>query len=232
METKAIKKFESQGLSLLEQAKAITITDEETRQAAATFSVNARKAVKTIDAEFKPDIEKAHQLHKDLLARVKRLKAPFDEARGIVDGEIKRDWLEQERARREAQRKADLAAEAERLRQEEEAKSELDELIEAGKVEEAQALLESEVVVSNPVPPVAKVEQTVRTGAGAITVRKDITVEVVDKKAVIAAVATNRLPMELVDVNVGAAKRYAKAAGLKEMPGFRVVETVITSGRV
>jgi len=231
METKAIKKYEAQAVSLLEQAQALTITDEVSRNEAATFSANARKAVKAIDAEFRPEIDQAHVLHKSLLDRVKKLQAPFKQVQAVVDTEIKRDWLEQEKARREAQRKADLAAEAERLRQEEEAKSDLDELIEAGDMEGTQALLESEVVVV-PVAPTPKVEQTVRTEAGSITMRKDIEVSVSDKMAVVRAVASGQLPDILLDVNVGAAKKYAKATGKMVLPGFRVAETVVTSGRV
>ena len=101
METKAIKKFESQGEVLLHEANSIRITDEASREQAAEFTTKARKAVKVIEDEFKPDIQKAHQLHKDLLARVKKLTAPFKEAQRIVDGEIKRDWLERERVRME-----------------------------------------------------------------------------------------------------------------------------------
>ena len=231
METKAIKMYESQGVELLTNANAITITDDASRTEAAQFVAATRKTIKVIDEEFKPDIQKAHELHKDLLSRSKRLKEPFQAAQRVVDGKIKTDFLEQDRIRRAEQRKADQEAEAERMRQQEAEDDELSQLIEEGDMEGAEALLESEVVVA-PIVPVAKVEKTIRVDGGSITMRKDIEVTVVDKDAIIRAVMAQKLPNTLLDVNVGAAKRYAKAAGITSMPGFRIAETVVSSGRV
>lgn len=230
MESKAIQKYEAQGAALVEQAGAIRITDDESRLAATEFTAQARKAIKAIDAEFKPDIQSAHELHKSLLDRSKRLQAPFKEAQRIVDAEIKRDYLEQERIRREEERAAREKAEAERRAQEAQQQATVDELIEAGDVDGAEALLQSEVVTA-PTVPIETVDKTVRSTAGSTTVRKDINVTVVDKMAVVRAVATGQLPETLVDVNLGMAKRYAKAGGLTSMPGFRVVEDAIVSGR-
>lgn len=230
MESKAIEKYEAQGESLVAQAKSISIVDDESRQAATEFTARARKAIKAIEAEFKPDIQSAHELHKSLLDRAKRLQAPFKEAQSIVDAEIKRDYLERERIRREEERKAQEAAEAERRAQEAQQQATVDELIEAGDVDGAEALLNSEVVTA-PTMPAPKVDKTIKSDLGSTTVRKDISVTVADKMAVVRAVATGQLPETLVDVNLSRAKQYAKASGLTTMPGFRVVEDAIVSGR-
>jgi len=230
MESKAIQKYEQQGTELIEQARSIMIVDDTTRELATEFSSNTRKVIKNIEAEFKPDIEKAHQLHKDLLARMKRLVLPFNEAQQIVDSEIRRDYLERERIKREEERQAMIKAEAERKRQEEEQRREAEQLIAAGELEEAEAVLGAEVVTA-PIVPVEKVDKTSRSDAGSITARSDIQVELVNKAAVLRAVIDGILPGTLVEVNVGAAKRYAKASGLKSMPGFRITETAVISGR-
>ena len=230
METTAIKKYEAQGNQLLAEAQSIMIVDDTTRELAAEFTANCRKAVKAIEAEFKPDIEKAHQLHKDLLARMKRLTLPFVEAQSVVDGEIRRDWLERERERKEAERKAQLEAEAERKRQEAQLAQEAAEAIAQGDMERAEVLADSEVVVQ-PIQPTPIVGKTTQSNAGSTTVRKDIDVELVDKQAVITAVGDGKLPDTLLDVNLGAAKRYAKASGLTSMPGFRITETAVVLGR-
>ncbi len=109
-------------------------------------------------------------------------------------------------------------------------KTEAERLIEEGDMEGAEALLDAEVVVT-PTVPVAKVDKTTRSAAGAVTARTDIRVEVVDKRAVITAVFDGKLPDIILDVNVGAAKRYAKAGGLKAMQGFSITETAVISGR-
>ena len=107
---------------------------------------------------------------------------------------------------------------------------ELEEAIDRGDLDEAEVLADSQVEVA-PIQPVEKVEQTVKSDAGSATVRKDIRVELADKGLVIRTVAAGRLPSTLLDVNVGAAKRYAKASGLTSMPGFIITEDAIVSGR-
>lgn len=231
METKVIQKYEAQGVELLEHAKSICIVDDTTRELAAEFTTKARGAIKAIEEEFRPDIDKAHTLHKDLLARLKKLTLPFKEAKSIVDGEISRDYLEQERIQREVQRKADLEAEAERKRQEEARTKEINEAIDVDDMELAEALVDSEVVTT-PIIPVAQVDKTTKSEAGSATVRKDIKVEVTNKRMVIRAVLDGLLPDTFITFDLGVAKRYAKASGLKSMPGFRITETAIVSGRV
>ncbi len=236
METKAIQEYEARGSELLAHAESICIVDEVTRELAIEFTVNARKAGKVIEKEFRPDIENAHQLHKDLLARLNKLVAPFKEAQRIVDKEISRDYMERERIRREEERKAQEKADAERREQEAQLTEEAEEFIAEGDLDAAEELLDSDVVV-NPDIPVTSVKQTVDTGAGSATVKKDIKVEVVNKREVINAVSAGKLPDTLLTIDVGAAKRYAKASGIlddnsKAMPGFRITETAIVSGRV
>lgn len=230
METKAIQAYEAQGDQLLAHAEAIIIVDDTTRELATEFTSNARKAIKIIEAEFRPDIENAHTLHKDLLARLKKLVDPFKRAYGIVDTEIGRDFLERERVRLAEERKAREKADAERRVQEAELAKEAEELIEQGDMEGAEALVDSEVVV-NPDVPVPDVKQTTKTASGSATVRKDIAVEVVSKQDVIIAVFGGKLPDKFLTVNVGEAKRYAKANDLTTMPGFRITETAVVSGR-
>ena len=231
METKAIQKYEEQGTDLLTHAESICIVDSITRELAVEFTNNARKAIKAIEVEFRPDIEKAHALHKDLLARLHKLTDPFKKARHVVDGEISRDYMEQERIRRELEREAQLEADAERKRQEEVLAKQAEEAIKEGDMETAEVLLDSEVVTA-PIVPVMEVDKTVRSEAGSATMRKDVKVELVDKGVVITAVFDGKLPDTLLTVDFGVAKRYAKAGGLKSMPGFRITETATVSGRV
>jgi len=234
MDTKAIQKYEEQGVDLLSHAESIMIVDPTTRELAVEFTTKARGALKALELEFRPDIQKAHSLHRDLLGRLKTLSEPFKEAKRIVDGEISHDYLEQEKIREEEQRVADEKAEAERAAQEAELQADAEEAIEAGDLEEAEELLDTTIETA-PVVPVAEAPKTVRSASGTTTVKKDIAVDLVDKAYVIEAVYDNTLPDTLLDVNMGAAKRYAKASGLAagtlSMPGFHITETATVAGR-
>ncbi len=230
METKAIQKYEQQSLVLLDDARSIMIVDEVTRELATEFRSNVRKTVKAIEAELRPDIDAAHTLHKNLLSRLQKLTAPFKEAQSIVDKEIGRDLLERDRIRQEEERKVRIEAGAERKRQEAVLAVEVAERIEEGDMEAAEVLSDVQVVVE-PSIPVPETQKTVMSEAGSTTVRRDIKVELVDKLLVIEAVAAQKLPIILLDVNMGAAKRYAKAGELTTMPGFAITDDVVVSGR-
>lgn len=231
MEATAIQKYETRGQQLIKEAQSIMIVDDVTRELASEFSSNARKAVKVIEAEFKPDIEQAHKLHKGLLDRMKRLVQPFKDAQAAVDGEIKRDYLEREAQRRKEEREAQWEAAREQRVQEAALAAEVAARLERGDMEGAEELADVEVVVAPPIP-MAPVRQTTQSDFGSTTVRKDILVEVVDKVQVIQAIAAGNLPDALVDVNLGMAKRYVRATGKTAMPGFRITETAVVAGRV
>ncbi len=230
MKTEAIKIYETKGSEVLAHAESICIVDATTREIATEFTTSVRKVIKSIEAEFRPDIEKAHSLHKDLLARVKTLIAPFRAAQGIADREISRDYFEQEKVKREEERKVLAIAEAERKKQEAELAKDAEELINEGNLEAAEELLDSEVITA-PVVPVAGVQKTTQTASGSATVKKDIKVEVVDKPLVIKAVLDAKFPYTFIDINIGVAKRYAKASGWTNMLGFKITEIAVVSGR-
>lgn len=234
MSLTALQGYETQGSSIITHAEHIMIVDDTTRELAAEFTTKARQAIKAIKAEFGSDIASAHKLHKDLLARQKKLIAPFEAARVIVDREISRDYLEREGARQEEERKVWERAIAVKAAQDDALAAEAQKLIEDERFEDAEALVDTEIVVA-PILPVADVQKTMTSTTGSATVRKDIKVEVVDKVAVIEAVVKRVLPFGLISVDMAAAKKYAKCSGLDdipEMPGFRVTETAIVSGRV
>ncbi len=232
METKAIQAYQERANGVVVHAGSICIVGDTTRELAVEFTANVRKAIKAIEKEFRPDIDTAHQLHKDLLARLNKLTAPFKEARHIVDKEIGRDYLEQAKIQREKERVAQAKVDEEKRRQEVQLAKEAEECIADGDMEGAEALLDSEVVV-NPDVPVADVQQTVRTVSGSSTVRKDIKVEVVCVNTVLAAILDKKLPSAFVSIDLGVAKRYAKANELTDlgMCGFRITETVVVAGR-
>lgn len=230
METRIVRAYEEKGSQLVSTAEAILITDQVTRELATEFATEARRMIKVIENEFKPDIEKAHTLHKDLLARMNKLTEPFKKARIIVDMEISRDFLERDRVRREEERVARANADADRREQEAMLTREAEAFIEDGDLESAEDILDTEVVTA-PIVPVAPTQQTTQTAAGSATVKRDIEVIVQDVRTILLAVINNRLPETIIQIDVGAAKRYAKASGRYDLPGFVIRETAVVSGR-
>ncbi|MDD4984382.1 MAG: hypothetical protein PHQ43_01135 [Dehalococcoidales bacterium] len=230
MKETMVQKYEKQGNEIIEQAKALRITDDESREQASEFAIATRTAVKLIEEEFRPDIQHAHELHKSLLDRCKRLQQPFNQAKRIVDGAIAADWQARELEKKKKERDAEIAAESERKRQEEELKREVDEAIESGDVELVESLLESEVVVA-PTEVVKEVDKSVRSSVGTTTVRYDIAVTVQDKVTLLKAIVEDKVPDTLVDVNMGMAKKYAKASGKRYIPGLVVKDVPVVSGR-
>ena len=224
--TEAIQARETQGVRLLSHANSIKIVDQATRELATEFTSDVRGIIKNINDEFRPDIEKAHELHKDLLARLKGLLEPFNQAKNIIDREIGRDYQER---KAEADRIAREKAAEERKDEENRLAAEAEKEMDAGNIEAAETLLDTKVE-EKPIIDIP-VQQTTVTQAGSASVRMDITVEVVNKNAILGAILDNKLPDTLVSVELGIAKRYAKASGLKEMPGFRITETPVVSGR-
>ena len=224
-----IKRYEDRGDTVIVHAKALNIVDDESNKAAHTFAIQARNAIKEITKEFAPDIQKAHELHKDLLARKNRLVAPVKEAQRIADLEIGRYFKEQERIRREQEEEDAARIAIEAAEQDDELLGDIQDALIDGDMEKAEELAATTIEISPAI--IQQEEKTHRVDAGTTSVRKDIMVVLKDKDAVIKAVYDGDLPDTILDVNLGAAKRYAKAAGKSSMPGFEVTETVVVMGR-
>jgi hypothetical protein len=228
-----VEHYEHAGAALVSQAQAIKIVDQVTREQAAAFSVNAAKAVKTIEAEFDGDKKMAYTLWKSIGDRITRLCDPFRTAKQIVDREISRDWQEQEAIRRKAEQKAREEA-AERERKERERLAKLAEKqMERGAFGKAEETIQriDEVFVPAVMPAMPEPVKTTKSAAGATTVVEDIEVEVVDPMAFFKAVAAGTLPQHLADVKVGEVKRYAKATKAASLPGIRITKTSRVSTR-
>jgi hypothetical protein len=74
-------------------------------------------------------------------------------------------------------------------------------------------------------------EKTVKTESGSTSIRKDIKVSIADKMTIIRAIAECKLPLILADIDIGASKRFFKASGLMQAPGFKIEEDAVIAGR-
>jgi len=213
--------YESGGQEIITQAQGLKIMDDESRAEASIFTSTVRQALKIIDDTLRPDIQSAHELHKSLLDKLKCLQSPYKTAQGIVDGEIKRDFMERERIRREEERRV-AEAEAEKARLEEEANRKIEDRDIDGGLDTFEA---AEKVYVPPAPP--PVQKTV----GSATIRMDIRVECTNLLLVARLVGNGALPVDFISVNTAVVKKWMKANGKKSLPGFKVTEVPVVTGR-
>jgi len=144
MEATALKvvktdEVEGRALSIVDQAKAVTVTDAETYTAAGALWKQIGEMIKEVKDAFDPICEAANRAHKAATAKRASFLDPLTAAQKSVKGLMEAWDAEQERLRKaeEARLEAERKAEEERLR-----KIELDK-IEADRKAEEERLLEA-----------------------------------------------------------------------------------------
>lgn len=103
--------FEKSCNPLLEQAKSFEITDDQGLELARDHIKGLKELKKDIEEYFNPDIDRAHQLHKSLLAKKNSFVTPLIEAERVYKGEKITMYLDykEEQARIEAEKQAEIA---------------------------------------------------------------------------------------------------------------------------
>lgn len=114
---KIVNEVESKALSIVDQARAVTVTDSETYTVAGEMWKQIRDMMKEVADTFDPIIEAAHKSHKKALEQKAKYFKPLEDAQKNIKGLMSAYDAEQERIRK---------AEEERLRKiaEEEAEKE------------------------------------------------------------------------------------------------------------
>jgi hypothetical protein len=144
--------IESQALALPDQAKLITVTDNDSMERANAFKLDIKAMIKEIDEWFKPLADKAFQSHRAITGKWKETKAPLEQADAHVTQQVKL-YLADIRRKQEAE-EARLREQA-RKEEEERRLREAEELEAEGRTEEAEEVLSEPII---PVAPVVKVE--------------------------------------------------------------------------
>lgn len=144
--------IESKALALPEQAKLITVTDNESMERANTFKLNIKAMIKEIDEWFKPLADKAFQSHRAITGKWNETKAPLKAADDHVTNQVKL-YLAEVRRKQEAEeaRLREIA----RKEEEERRLAEAAELEAEGRADEADETLEAPVTY---VAPVVRIE--------------------------------------------------------------------------
>ena len=243
---------EGRALSIVDQAKAVKVTDAETYTAAGTLWKQIGEMIKEVKDAFDPICEAANRAHKAATAKRASFFDPLTAAQRSVKGLMAAYDAEQERIRKaeEARLEAERKAEEERLRKieldkiEAEARAEEERLLEAaaaaekaGNTEKAEELTaqaietteraqqETSFVASAPLATApVKVQKGVPKIVGGPVFREVWSAEVMDIKALCRAVGAGTVSSEYVTANMPVLNRMATALkGTMSVPGVRPV---------
>ena len=220
-----------QETSLTIQNAEIIVDDPASMEIASemVLELDAMKK-KVVDYWAEPK-KNAYDSWKSITAKEKEMLDPIDTARDGLRRKINFYLTEQKRKEDEERRKADekrrAEEEAERQRLAELAK----EAEESGDVEAAEVIKEqAEAVYIPPEVPETIVPKTTYTGSGTVSGKKELQVEIRDKKALIEAMIKDNL-LEMIEVKEAKLKQWLKLTGKESYPGCGIQETIAASFR-
>jgi len=101
----ALDKFRARAPLIIQDARAISVSSPESKQAASLMRQDIRAAMDLLEALKRPEINRAHKMHKDALAELNSLLAPWKTADEILKSSQDAYELRLRRERQEAARK-------------------------------------------------------------------------------------------------------------------------------
>jgi len=136
---KDLEQLKKDALGFPEKAKRIIVHNATTLTFANEFLLSIKSLMKEIAETFNPIIKKAHEAHKEAVAKKKEHEAPLVEAERTIKLHIGSYLEDLAKKRREAEEQA-RREEEERQKEEDRILAEAKVLEDSGKVEEAQSL--------------------------------------------------------------------------------------------
>lgn len=215
-----------EGNELLVFAEMYEIVDQDTANILAEWRNDLKKRKAAVIAKLAPAKKKTHEAWKEICALETEATNSLDGAGRIADKKLLGFKLEQDRIADE-KRRADDARAAVAAKQREEELAVAAELEEAGRAEEAAAIV-TEIAVPVIAPPPAS-----KPAIQGLTFRETFRAEVVDKGTFLKAIASNPSFFHLVEANMTALNQLARSQkeALK-IPGVRVIkEKQVATGR-
>jgi DNA polymerase III alpha subunit (gram-positive type) len=241
---------ETKALSIVDQAKAVVVTDAKTYTAAGMLWKSIGDMIKEVKDTFDPICEAANKAHKAATAKRSQYLDPLTAAQRSVkalmsdyDAEQERiRKAEEDRLRKLEEERIAAARKAEQERLEAERKAEEDRLLaeaeaaeKRGDKETAEILTEAAVTTSENirqeaaalaqepiyVPPVV-VPKAIPKMSGGPVYREVWAADVIDIKALCLAIGTGRAPAEYVTANMPVLNKIAVSLkGSMNIPGVK-----------
>jgi len=210
-----IKETETKALTIIDQANAIIITNNESYTSAGELWKNIKQMKEEVDNVFKPIIEAAHKAHKEALSQKAKIYDPLDEAGRKIKSSMSAYDEAQERIRRE--KEIELRKEAMRIEEEARLQAAI-QAEKAGQKEAAEKILEAPIV-----EPVVVVSKDIPKMSGGPVYRTVWDMEVVDFEALVKAGANKTISINALlpnEVFLRAQARSLKST--MNFPGVKV----------
>lgn len=219
-----ILKYETEALTLEQQADALEIHDQQTYDAVMDFIEGVRFFRRDLDAEYDPLIHTTNQAHKQAITLKKRIEKPAIQAE-LLAKQLKVGFdLKQRRLQDEEQRRRD--AEAKRQYEEDLLKQAVHAEDQGAKRKTVDAILRQPDTAPPPAaPPMHRIDKRVYT--------RDVWKgEVTDMKKLIAAAASGKASPTLLMANQTAINALAKSLrDTMDIPGLRAYCDKVPAGR-
>lgn len=208
--------------------RVIKVVDEKTRVNATDIILELKQKRRAVVDYWKTPKDNAAQAHKAIVAKEKEMLEAIDAVINAYDSEVRTYLRIQEKIRREEQERAEAEARKKEEAEKKKLDKKIDKALEKGDEQKAAILEAKKDLVSVEVEDVKAVDKTIRTDSGVASQRKDIVVNVVDARAFMERILSDKAinPLQFFDVRPGAIKSWVKAAGIKEFPGLRIEEEI------
>jgi hypothetical protein len=231
-----VRDMGAQVAPIVQQAEAIIIGSPVEYDQAALFLTKIKTMAKEVEAErikgAKPLNEaiRAHNEH------FKRWSVPLETSERTVKTKMQAWYMEQERIREEAASKARDEARRKEEAEREKLQRQAAAAEAKGRAERAEELkAQAAAVYVEPAFTPAQAESTVVTSKGAVTMRQDIEIEVVNPYELLEAIMKDELPLAWIKIDVQAIKRRARADSLQPgstaLPGVRIKPAIVSAVR-
>ena len=232
-----IIKLEKEVPAILEHARAIQIRNEGDLHPVTEFLTEIKSRLKIIKKERSLIVDPLKRTLGAARELFKKLSAPLESAEIIAKSKTAAYWQEQEHLRIERERKQREKEQREEAARKLKLERQAQNWEAKGKPEKAQE--RREMAKEYFVPPTIIEKKNTHISSdsnGSMTGKKDFSVKVVSRMAVIQAVASGQLPLtvfgETAWKNVeGNLKRYVKMTESKNIPGVYIKEKVNISVR-
>ncbi len=200
---------------MLEQVRAMTVNTPDEEETAAKIMVEARSKTKAIEAWFKPQIESAHHTHRELCNKKNDAVKPYSMADKILAEKVRTYRAEIRRQQAEAEAKARAEAEAKAKKEQEKLEKQAAKAEEKGLEEKAEGLRDqAQAVAAAPMPSLPR-PGAVKTGAGTLSPRMTLKMEVLDMEVFVRAIADGLIPVSVIQIHHPSLKKWAELRGMK-----------------
>jgi hypothetical protein len=211
LETSEMLEIKKATSDIVECAENLMIIEQSDRKAVAEFLITIKKLkniIKVARNEFQKPFYKKYLWYKSYFDEKEK---PVLEAEAIAKNKESAFLIAEENRIKKEQEEIDRKARIEEERKRKELEERAKKWAEKGNQEKADQLFEQSQNVFTPSAIITPIEKSTQIEGGMTTAKDDIEIVSVDLGMIVKAIASGDLPFTLVDINLGAVKKYMKS---------------------